>query len=85
MPKIKPVKHVSFSSVNYNISFRNVLNKNIDILLQLLLAQLESELNAGNLTLHKMLFYVRPTLNTMEVLAGAVTLIVAVSIIERNV
>ncbi|KAI8125651.1 putative gamma-tubulin complex component 2 [Lucilia cuprina] len=43
----------------------------------LLLAQLESELNAGNLTLHKMLFYVRPTLNTMEVLAGAVSLIVA--------
>ncbi|XP_075155551.1 gamma-tubulin ring protein 84 isoform X2 [Haematobia irritans] len=42
----------------------------------LLLAQLESELNAGNLTLHKMLFYVRPTLNTMEVLAGAVSLIV---------
>ncbi|KAM7350454.1 gamma-tubulin ring protein 84 isoform 2-T2 [Cochliomyia hominivorax] len=43
----------------------------------LILAQLESELNAGNLTLHKMLFYVRPTLNTMEVLAGAVSLIVA--------
>ncbi|XP_073828149.1 gamma-tubulin ring protein 84 isoform X1 [Musca autumnalis] len=43
----------------------------------LLLAQLESELNAGNLTLHKMLFYLRPTLNTMEVLAGCVTLIVA--------
>uniref|UniRef100_A0A1A9VWY4 Gamma-tubulin complex component n=1 Tax=Glossina austeni TaxID=7395 RepID=A0A1A9VWY4_GLOAU len=41
----------------------------------LLLAQLEAELNAGNLTLHKMLFYVRPTLNTMEVLAGAVSLI----------
>ncbi|XP_054729758.1 gamma-tubulin complex component 2 homolog isoform X1 [Anastrepha obliqua] len=39
----------------------------------LLLAQLESELNAGNLTVHKMLFYVRPTLNTMEVLAGAVS------------
>ncbi|KAL9879281.1 gamma-tubulin complex component 2 homolog isoform X2 [Glossina fuscipes] len=42
----------------------------------LLLAQLEAELNAGNLTLHKMLFYIRPTLNTMEVLAGAVSLIV---------
>lgn len=39
----------------------------------LLLAQLESELMAENLTLHKMLFYVRPTLNTMEVLAGAVS------------
>ncbi|XP_011187548.1 gamma-tubulin complex component 2 homolog isoform X2 [Zeugodacus cucurbitae] len=39
----------------------------------LLLAQLEAELNAGNLTVHKMLFYVRPTLNTMEVLAGVVS------------
>ncbi|XP_067638789.1 gamma-tubulin complex component 2 homolog isoform X2 [Eurosta solidaginis] len=39
----------------------------------LLLAQLESELNTGNLTVHKMLFYVRPTLNTMEVLAEVVS------------
>ncbi|XP_037917407.1 gamma-tubulin complex component 2 homolog isoform X2 [Hermetia illucens] len=38
----------------------------------LLLAQLESELVAGSLTLHKMLFYIRPTLNTMDVLASAV-------------
>ncbi|XP_067637288.1 gamma-tubulin complex component 2 homolog [Eurosta solidaginis] len=39
----------------------------------LLLALLESELNAGNLTLHKMLFYVRPTLNTVDVLADALS------------
>ncbi|XP_004536680.1 gamma-tubulin complex component 2 homolog isoform X2 [Ceratitis capitata] len=39
----------------------------------LLLAQLESELNVGNLTVHKMLFYVRPTLNTMDVLAAVVS------------
>lgn len=38
----------------------------------LLLSQLESELLVENLTLHKMLFYVRPTLYTMGVLADAV-------------
>lgn len=37
------------------------------------MCQLESELNNGNLTLHNMLFYVRPTLNTMQVIADMVT------------
>ncbi|XP_037939235.1 gamma-tubulin complex component 2 homolog isoform X2 [Teleopsis dalmanni] len=39
----------------------------------LLLAQLESELDSGKLSLHKMLFYIRPTLNTMEILDSVIT------------
>lgn len=39
------------------------------------ITQLEPELAAGNLTLNKLLFFIRPTMSTMEVLADTVTII----------